>query len=103
MRAILALGLLLLAAPAGACDPDELERAMTEICTAATEGAAEAVEAALPHARAEEAHSLRTELQRLMQACAQGDPTATAREGARLARLAGRIEAREDQPRPASL
>lgn len=103
MRAALALGLLLLAAPAGACDPDELERAMTEICTAATEGAAEAVAAALPQARAEEATSLRAELERLTQACAQGDPAVAAREGARLARIAGRIEARAEQPRPASL
>lgn len=101
MRALLALTLLL-ATPAIACDPDEMERAMTEICTAATAGAAEAVEAALPLARGDEAASLQAQLTTLRRVCAEGDPALAARDAARLARLAGRIEARADQPRPAS-
>ena len=101
MRALLALTLLL-ATPAIACDPDEMERAMTEICTAATSGAAEAVEAALPLARPGEATALQSQLTSLRRICAEGDPALAARDAARLARLAGRIEARADQPRPAS-
>lgn len=102
MRRLLAMAMLL-AMPAMACDPDEMERAMTEICTAATSGAAEAVEAALPLARAEEAAALQTQLTALRRVCSEGDPAVAAREAARLARLAGRIEARAEQPRPASL
>lgn len=101
MRALLALALLL-ATPAIACDPDEMERAMTEICTAATSGAADAVEAALPLARPDEAAALQSRLTHLQRICAEGDPALAARDAARLARLAGRIEARADQPRPAS-
>lgn len=102
MRALLAMAMLL-ATPAIACDPDEMERAMTEICSAATTGAAEAVEAALPLARAQEAASLQSQLNSLRRICAEGDPAAAARDAARLARVAGRIEARAEQPRPASL
>ncbi|WP_431301769.1 hypothetical protein [Sediminicoccus sp. BL-A-41-H5] len=102
MRALLALALLL-ATPAIACDPDEMERAMTEVCTAATSGAAEAVEAALPLAGADEAAALQTQLITLRRVCAEGDPALAARDAARLSRLAGRIEARAERPRPASL
>lgn len=102
MRTLLALALLL-ATPAIACDPDEMERAMNEICSGATTGAAEAVEAALPLARPVEAASLQAQLAALQRSCAEGDPAVAARDAARLARLAGRIEARADQPRPASL
>jgi hypothetical protein len=102
MRALLALAMLL-ATPAIACDPDELERAMTEICNAATAGAEEAVEAAQPFARAEEWARLDARLAQIRQDCVQGDPMQAAREAARLARAAARIEARADQPRPASL
>ncbi|MBX9752630.1 MAG: hypothetical protein K5Q68_23785 [Roseococcus sp.] len=102
MRTILAVAMLL-ATPAIACDPDELERAMTEICTAATAGAEEAVEAAQPFARAEERALLDARLTQIRQDCAHGDPAVAAREAARLARVAARIEARADQPRPASL
>lgn len=101
MRALLALALLL-ASPAIACDPAEMDQAMTEICTAALDGAAEAVEAALPHARAQEAAALESRLAQARLACLQGDPAVAARDAAQLARLAGRIEARADQPRPAS-
>jgi hypothetical protein len=101
MRKLLAVAMLL-ATPAVACDPDELERAMTEICSAATAGAAEAVEAALPLARPGEATSLEAQLTALRRLCMEGDPAQAARDAARLARLAGRIEARADQPRPAS-
>ncbi|UPY35211.1 hypothetical protein [Sediminicoccus sp. KRV36] len=76
---------------------------MTEICTATTLGAAEAVEAAIPHARAEERTAMEAQLIQLQHNCAHGDPAVVARGATRLARLAGRIEARANQPRPASL
>ena len=102
MRKILALALLL-TTPAIACDPDEVDRAMTEVCVATIQAAEEAVQAALPLARGGEAATLDTELARLRALCAQGDPAVAAGEAARLARAAGRIEARGDAPRPASL
>jgi hypothetical protein len=102
MRAVLALAMLL-ATPAIACDPDELERAMTEICAAATMGAEEAVEAAQPFAQSEERARLGARLAQIRQDCLQGDPAVAAREAARLARIAAHIEARADRPRPASL
>ncbi len=102
MRVLLALALLL-ATPAIACDPDEVDRAMTEVCTASLGAAAEAVDAALPLARGAEAGTLNAKLTRLRGLCAEGDPAVAAAAAARLARLAGRIEARADAPRPASL
>jgi hypothetical protein len=102
MRALLALALLL-ATPAIACDPDELERAMTDICAAATEAAAEAVQAALPLARAGEGAALDARLAAIRHGCVHGDPVMAARDAARLARSAALIEARAEQPRPASL
>jgi hypothetical protein len=101
MRALLALAMLL-SSPAIACDPAEMDQAMSEICGGATDGAAEAVQAALPHARAGEAAALEARLAQARHACQHGDPAVAAREAAQLARFAGRIEARADQPRPAS-
>ncbi|WP_207537331.1 hypothetical protein [Sabulicella rubraurantiaca] len=93
MRALLAA--CLLAAPVAlACDPAEMEAAMTEICRGATAGAAEAIETARPRASAAEAQSLAASLARLERLCAEGDPVAAARAAALLARDAGRIEAR---------
>ena len=54
MRALL-LAIALLPLGASACDPDEMDRAMSEICTAATAAASEAVQAAIPLALGEEA------------------------------------------------
>ena len=88
MRAVLLLAAL--AAPALACDPAEMEAAMNGICRGATEGAREAVHA-LPIA---ERPPLEAELTRLHELCAAGDPALAARGAARLAREAGRIEAR---------
>lgn len=88
MRALVLLAAL--TAPALACDPAEMEAAMTEICRGATEGAREAV-AALPAA---ERAPLEAELTRLHALCAAGDPAIAARGAARLAREAGRMEAR---------
>ncbi len=87
MRAMLLLAALAL--PALACDPAEMEAAMTEICRGATEGAREAVLAVPPAERP----SLEAELARLHELCAAGDPALAARAAARLAREAGRIEA----------
>ena len=102
MRALLAA--CLLAAPvAWACDPAEMEAAMTEICRGATAGAAEAIEAARPHANVAEAQSLASGLARLERLCAEGDPVAALRGASLLARDAGRIEARASRAQTALL
>lgn len=86
MRALLLAALL--AAPAAlACDPAEMEAAMTEICRGATSGAAEALDA-LPGG-----HALRAELAAIERRCAESDPAAAARDAARLAARAGRLAA----------
>lgn len=93
MRAVL-LALALLPLGAGACDPDEMDRAMSEICTAATNAAAEAVGAASPLARDDEARAMSSRLGRARDVCINGDPVVAAAEAVQLARLAGQIEAR---------
>lgn len=100
MRPLLAL-LILLATPAIACDPAGMDGALSEICGAAASGAEEAIEAALPLARREEAAAMQAQLARVQQLCTHGDPAVAAVEATRLARFAGRIEARADVPRPA--
>ncbi len=97
MRALfLALALLppLLLTTASACDPDEMDRAMSEICTAATSAAAEIVTAASPLARGEEAAAMAARLDHARTICVNGDPTLAAAQAVHLARFAARIEAR---------
>ena len=93
MRALY-LALALLPLGAGACDPDEMDRAMSEICTAAITASAEVVEAAGPLAREGEAATMAARLDHLRHICINGDPTVAAAEAVRLARFAARIEAR---------
>lgn len=93
MRALL-LALAMLPLGAGACDPDEMDRAMSEICTAATLASAEVVEAAMPLARGEEGAAMSARLDHIRHICINGDPTVAAAEAVRLARFAARIEAR---------
>ena len=96
-----ALGALaLLAAPplARACDPETMEREITEICRAAVDPAAGFARAVLPLAGAEEARAIEAAILAAGDACEVGDPAAGARQAVELARLAGRIEARGARP-----
>lgn len=94
MRPLLLLAALAVPVAAWACDPAEMEAAMTEICRGATDGAREAIAAAQGAATPAEAGRLAAELHRLHELCAAGDPAQAARGAALLARAAGRIEAR---------
>jgi len=93
MRALF-LAMALLPIGAGACDPDEMDRAMSEICTAAIAASEEGVQAALPAARGEEAAAMAARLDHIRHICINGDPAVAAAEAVRLARMAARIEAR---------
>ena len=84
------IALALLPLGASACDPDEMDRAMSEICTAGNEAAAEFVQAALPTAGAEAA-GLLARLAQARHACINGDPVVAAREAVRLAHAAARF------------
>ena len=89
MRALY-LAFALLPLGASACDPDEMDRAMSEICTAGNEAAAGFVQAALPAAAAEGAGML-ARLDQARHACINGDPVVAAREAVRLAHFAARF------------
>lgn len=93
MRALY-IALALLPLGASACDPDEMDRAMSEICTAGNDVAAEIVQAALPAARGDEPALMQARLEQARHACIEGDPVVAAREAVRLARFAAAIEAR---------
>ncbi len=93
MRALY-IALALLPLGASACDPDEMDRAMSEICTAGNDAAAEIVQAALPAARNDEPAQMQARLDQARHACINGDPAVAAREAVRLARFAAGIEAR---------
>jgi hypothetical protein len=82
------------ASPAAACDPEAMDAHLTQVCDAALTPARAALEAALPHATAEEAVALRRALAVAGDACGTGDPAVGARIAANLARIAGRIEGR---------
>jgi len=84
------IALALLPLAAGACDPDEMDRAMSEICTAGNEAVAEFVHAALPGAGAEAAGML-ARLEQARHACINGDPVVAARDAVRLAHFAARF------------
>ncbi len=93
MRALF-VALVLLPLGASACDPDEMDRAMSEICTAATAAAAEVVQAAMPLVRDGESAVMAARLDHARHVCINGDPTLAAAEAVHLARFAARIEAR---------
>ena len=101
MKRLLALALLL-SVPAAACDPEEMDRAMTEVCAAGISAAQEALDAATPHARDGEMAPMTARLHDQRQQCAAGDPMKAAADTVRLARAAARIEARGDRPANAS-
>lgn len=81
-------------APALACDPEEINAHLSQVCEAALTETAPAAEAVLPHATVAERLRLERTLARAREACATGDPVFGAQEAARLARLIGQIESR---------
>jgi hypothetical protein len=96
------LAALILAAPplARACDPEELSRQLTEVCRAALDPAAGWAGSLRDRASGAERGAIDAALRSAGEACDSGDPTAGAREAVRLARLAGRIEARLGETAP---
>jgi len=79
---------------ARACDPESMNAYISTVADAALAPALAALEAALPHATAEE-RALAERGAALARAAARdGDPKVAVRSAAALARLAGRIEAR---------
>ncbi|MBR0680800.1 hypothetical protein GXW74_09900 [Roseomonas eburnea] len=96
MRNILAAAAmaLLAATPAPACDSEAMSAELTAVCRGAFAPAAEWAGAVRAQADAAEAAALDRALLLAREACDSGDPAAGAREAARIARLAGRIEAR---------
>lgn len=82
------------AAPALACDPHEMNEQLTAVCEAALAEPAMLLEALGAVATDAERAAVARGLAVAREACAQGDPVSGAREAARLARLAGRLEAR---------
>lgn len=95
LRAALLATLLVVAPPlARACDPETMEREITEICRAAVDPAAEIARTVLARATPEEAQRIGAAIIAAGDACDVGDPAAGARQAVEIARLAGRIEAR---------
>jgi hypothetical protein len=92
--AALGAGAAALAQPAAACDQDAMDAHLTAVCDGALAPARAALEAALPHATAEERMAMQRALTIANMTCTTGDPVAGARIAARLAQLAGRIEGR---------
>jgi hypothetical protein len=102
-RRILPLAVLagtgaLAAQEAAACDPDAMDAHLTAVCDGALAPARAALQAALPHATAEERMALQRALTVANATCTTGDPVAGARIAATLARIAGRIEGRAGLP-----
>jgi hypothetical protein len=97
-----ALAALLLAAPplARACDTEAMNAELSAVCRAALAPALAWAAAARAGASAAEAAALDRAITRATESCATGDPAAGAQEAARIARLAGRIEARSGTPEP---
>lgn len=83
-----------LAAPALACDAEEMNRELTAVCEAALAEPAAPLAGLHGHATEAERALIDRALAAARHACAEGDPVEGAAEAARLARLVGRIEAR---------
>ncbi|GIX08420.1 hypothetical protein [Elioraea sp.] len=90
----LALCAVLLAGPAGACDPEAMSAPLSAVCDAALAPARAAIETALPYATETERALIARHLAATTEACESGDPEAGARLASTLARFAGRIEGR---------
>ncbi|MEO3474676.1 hypothetical protein AAFN86_22615 [Roseomonas sp. CAU 1739] len=101
MRSILLAGLVLAAPPlARACDTEALNAELTAVCTAALRPATAWAAALRAQATAVEGAALDRAIAAATAACETGDPAAGAAETVRIARLAGRIEARTGQAEP---
>ncbi|BDG70660.1 hypothetical protein [Roseomonas fluvialis] len=97
-----ALAALLVMAPplARACDTEAMNAELTAVCRAALAPALDWAGAARATATANEAAALDRAIAIANEACTTGDPQAGAREASRIARLAGRIEARSGSAEP---
>ena len=101
MRAILVAALLVAAPPfARACDSEAMSAELTAVCSAALRPAVAWAAAVRGQANAAEAPSLDRAIAAATAACETGDPAAGALEATRIARLAGRIEARAGNADP---
>ena len=95
MRSILLAALVVAAPPlARACDTEAMNAELTAVCTAALRPAMSWATTIRAHATAAEAAAIERAITTATAACETGDPAAGAAEAVRIARLAGRIEAR---------
>lgn len=101
MRILLLAGLILAAPPlARACDTEAMNAELTAVCSAALRPATSWATAMRPHATVAEAAAFDRAIAAATTACETGDPVAGAQEASRIARLAGRIEARAGLAEP---
>lgn len=91
---------LLAAAPVRACDVAEMQAAQAEVCAAALAEPAAVLAALLPRLEEAERGGVAARLAAARALCETGDPALGAAEAARLARLAGRLEARLGEAPP---
>ena len=99
MRISLLAAALVLAPPlARACDTEYLNSQLTLVCRAALDPALALLRNLAPLATAAETSAIAQATTLAEAACETGDPEAGAQEAIRLARLAGRIEARLPEP-----
>ena len=95
MRSILLAALVVDAPPfARACDTEAMNAELTAVCTAALRPALSWATAIRAQATAAETAAIERAITTATAACETGDPAAGAAEAVRIARLAGRIEAR---------
>ncbi len=86
--------------PALACDVAEMHAIATEACAAAIGETGTVLAALERHATEAERAMIERQLAAAREACAEGNAGFAAAEAARLARLAGRIEARAGEAPP---
>lgn len=95
MRSILLAALVLAAPPlARACDTEAMNAELTAVCTAALRPALDWAGVVRVQASVAESAALDRAIAAATTSCETGDPVAGAAEAVRIARLAGRIEAR---------
>jgi hypothetical protein len=101
MRPILLAALFFAAPPlARACDTEAMNAELTAVCNAALQPSLAWVGTVRAQATAAESAALDRAIAAAGASCETGDPVAGAAEAARIARLAGRIEARAGQAEP---
>lgn len=92
--ALLAGAALAATRPARACEPEALDAHLAAVCDGGLAAARAALAAALPQATPAERAALEAMLAEAGGLCGTGDPVEAARQAARIARIAGRIEGR---------